>query len=45
MPDLLASGNTTVFHYEANTTPPANYADWGQVNTQKIKIFGQNQQN
>jgi xylan 1,4-beta-xylosidase len=28
MPSVLASGNTVVFHYEGNVTPPRDYAQW-----------------
>lgn len=28
MPDCLKSKNTTVFHYEGNTAPPADYDRW-----------------
>lgn len=28
MPTALASGNTTVFHYKANVTPPNNWQKW-----------------
>jgi len=28
MPEVLASGTTTCFHYKANVTPPADYAAW-----------------
>ena len=28
MPTTLASGGTTVFHYQGNVTPPRRYADW-----------------
>ena len=28
MPDALASGTTTCFHYKANVTPPADYGQW-----------------
>jgi len=31
MPILIASGNQTVFHYQANITPPKNYADWANL--------------
>ena len=31
MPTTLSSGNTTVFHYNANVTPPRNYADWATL--------------
>ena len=28
MPPTLSSGGTTVFHYEANVTPPREYSQW-----------------
>lgn len=28
MPEALASGRNTVFHYKGNTTPPAEYEQW-----------------
>ena len=28
MPTVLASGNRTVFHYNANVTPPRDHAEW-----------------
>ena len=28
MPSALASGDTVVFHYKANVTPPRDYAQW-----------------
>lgn len=28
MPEALASGNSTLFNYKANTTPPADYEKW-----------------
>ncbi len=31
MPEALASGTTTCFHYKGNITPPANYDDWGEL--------------
>lgn len=31
MPDALASGTTTCFHYKANVTPPADYTEWGAL--------------
>lgn len=31
MPELLASGTETVFHYNANITPPANATAWAEV--------------
>lgn len=29
MPEALASGTTTCFHYRGNITPPADYEQWG----------------
>ncbi|MDR2446087.1 MAG: hypothetical protein LBD58_02150 [Treponema sp.] len=29
MPEALASGKKTLFHYKANTTPPKDYEQWG----------------
>ena len=29
MPEALASGKNTLFHYKANTTPPKDYDQWG----------------
>lgn len=31
MPKLLASGNTTVFHWDANVTPPKSLTEWGTL--------------
>lgn len=31
MPVALASGTATVFDWEFNTTPPRDYAEWGQL--------------
>ncbi len=31
MPSTLASGDTTVFHYRGNVTPPRDYAAWGEL--------------
>jgi xylan 1,4-beta-xylosidase len=31
MPRALASGNTTVFHYQANVTPPRDYSQWARL--------------
>ena len=28
MPEALASGNKTIFHYKGNTTPPKDYGQW-----------------
>lgn len=31
MPKALASGDTTVFNYEANVTPPRDYGEWAAL--------------
>ena len=31
MPTTLSSGNTTVFRYQANVTPPRDYEQWGTL--------------
>ena len=31
MPEALASGPDTVFHYKGNITPPKNYDEWGAL--------------
>jgi xylan 1,4-beta-xylosidase len=31
MPEVLASGPTTCFHYKANVTPPADYEQWAAL--------------
>ena len=31
MPEALASGHKTVFHYRANVTPPKNYKHWAML--------------
>jgi xylan 1,4-beta-xylosidase len=31
MPEALASGDTTVFHYRGNVTPPRSYKKWGTL--------------
>jgi xylan 1,4-beta-xylosidase len=31
MPTALASGNTIVFHYRANVTPPRDYSRWATL--------------
>ncbi len=31
MPEALASGTKTVFHYLGNITPPKSYDDWGRL--------------
>jgi len=36
MPTALASGNTTVFHYQANVTPPKDYNQWATLITKLI---------
>ena len=38
MPELLASENTTVFHYEGNTTPPTSYGEWNTVGSSRSKV-------
>lgn len=35
MPECLASGSKTVFHYRANTTPPHSYEEWAEF----IRLF------
>lgn len=30
MPEALASGTKTVFHYKGNITPPRSYQEWGE---------------
>jgi xylan 1,4-beta-xylosidase len=44
MPSTLSSGNTTVFHYEANVTPPKDYAEWAKfiarLVTHWVKRYG-----
>ena len=44
MPTTLASGNTTVFHYGANVTPPRDYAQWakfiGRLTTHWVQRYG-----
>jgi xylan 1,4-beta-xylosidase len=35
MPVALASGSTTIFHYEANVTPPKRWEEWGDL----VKAF------
>uniref|UniRef100_A0A7S4MRI3 Glycosyl hydrolases family 39 N-terminal catalytic domain-containing protein n=1 Tax=Vannella robusta TaxID=1487602 RepID=A0A7S4MRI3_9EUKA len=37
MPELLASGNQTVFHYNANITPPKDSSAWEYVITEFVK--------
>ena len=31
MPEALASGTETVFHYKGNVTPPKSYGEWGTL--------------
>lgn len=31
MPEALASGDKTVFHYKGNITPPGSYEEWGNL--------------
>src|SRR5581483_3077859 len=31
MPEALASGSTTVFHYRGNITPPQDFKEWGKL--------------
>ncbi|WP_054023841.1 GH39 family glycosyl hydrolase [Bacillus sp. FJAT-28004] len=31
MPEELASGQNTIFHYKANTTPPSDYEAWEEL--------------
>lgn len=31
MPETLSSGNATIFHYQANVTPPKDYAQWAAL--------------
>ncbi len=31
MPEALASGSKTVFHYRGNVTPPRSYREWGAL--------------
>ena len=31
MPEALASGSTTVFHYRGNVTPPKDYREWAAM--------------
>lgn len=31
MPEMLSSGSTKVFHYQANVTPPKDYEQWGAL--------------
>ena len=36
MPEALASGNKTVFHYRANVTPPKSYKEWSKLIEQLV---------
>ena len=36
MPGALASGNKTVFHYQANVTPPKSYKEWSNLIEQLV---------
>lgn len=36
MPLTLSSGGTTVFHYNANVTPPADYKKWADLMTKIV---------
>ena len=44
MPSAIASGPQTVFHYEANITPPRSWSAWGalieQVASALVKRYG-----
>src|SRR6185437_1539036 len=31
MPDAIAAGSATVFHYRGNVTPPKRYGDWADL--------------
>jgi len=31
MPNVLASGSKTIFHYKGNITPPKSYDEWGDL--------------
>ncbi len=37
MPTTLASGDTTVFHYRANVTPPKDYSKWATLISRLIQ--------
>lgn len=47
MPSTLASGNTTVFRYEANVTPPKDYEQWatliGKLTGHWVERYGVNE--
>jgi xylan 1,4-beta-xylosidase len=44
MPEPIASGRSTVFHYRANITPPRRYVDWAalvhELATSAVERFG-----
>src|SRR6266446_6681287 len=37
MPEALASGHTTVFHYRGNVTPPRDYKKWATLIRQLVR--------
>lgn len=37
MPDALASGSKTVFHYRANVTPPKDPSEWASLITRLVR--------
>jgi len=47
MPEALASGTKTVFHYKGNITPPKSYEEWGQLveelTRHLVKRYGKNE--
>ncbi|HVB57423.1 MAG TPA: glycosyl hydrolase [Candidatus Acidoferrales bacterium] len=47
MPRTLASGNTTVFRYQANVTPPKDYGHWatliGKLTAHWVERYGANE--
>lgn len=47
MPEALASGSKTVFHYKGNITPPRSYEEWGQLVEELakhlVKRYGKNE--
>ncbi|ADQ45468.1 glycoside hydrolase family 39 [Caldicellulosiruptor kronotskyensis 2002] len=47
MPEALASGTKTVFHYKGNITPPKSYEEWGQLVEELarhlVKRYGKNE--
>ena len=40
MPEVLASGRVTVFHYRGNITPPEDYADWADLDRGACPALG-----